>query len=238
MRHLCQATFGAYACCALYAAKNSTNAAVISNHIEARLDELLRAPSPTTPLEHLAHTQALLLYYIMRAWGGDLMAGSFTADTVTALDSSFMALLQLVTFDDPDDEAARAPLPLYPLTAARDFWDSWVFMESGRRTLLVVFYFLQLRQLLGGEVAPLRDCSRAECQSLTLSAHLWSAADAFEFAVAWREKDHFLVNNRNVIRGLEKAKADDIDTMGKILITSMIGIDETKGWLAVRGAVL
>ncbi len=34
------------------------------------------------------------------------------------------------------------------------------------------------------------------------------------------------------------ARGDDIDLFGKILITAMMGIDEAKGWLLIRGGSL
>jgi hypothetical protein len=37
---------------------------------------------------------------------------------------------------------------------------------------------------------------------------------------------------------MEDAKSDDIDEFGKIFLTTLMGIDEAKGWLALRGVML
>jgi hypothetical protein len=37
---------------------------------------------------------------------------------------------------------------------------------------------------------------------------------------------------------INDAKADDVEVFGKILLTAMMGIDETRGWLLGRGGTL
>ncbi|KAI0816228.1 hypothetical protein GGR55DRAFT_225389 [Xylaria sp. FL0064] len=76
------------------------------------------------------------------------------------------------------------------------------------------------------------------CQSFTLSAHLWHARDPVDFAVAWRDKRHFVVHPWNVWKCIETAQVDDIDQLGRILMTSGMGIEEAKGWFASRGGTL
>lgn len=36
----------------------------------------------------------------------------------------------------------------------------------------------------------------------------------------------------------ERANGDDVDVFGKILITTMLGVDETRHWLQSRGGDL
>ncbi|KAI3333445.1 hypothetical protein F4824DRAFT_242533 [Ustulina deusta] len=76
------------------------------------------------------------------------------------------------------------------------------------------------------------------CQSFTLSAHLWHARDPVDFAVAWRDKKHFVVQPWNVWNRIDAAQVDDIDQLGRILMTSGMGIEEAKGWFASRGGCL
>jgi hypothetical protein len=47
-----------------------------------------------------------------------------------------------------------------------------------------------------------------------LSAHLWKAASAFDFAVAWNEKKHWLVKDFDFTEFLAGARADDLDVLG------------------------
>ncbi|KAI0867690.1 hypothetical protein GGS24DRAFT_484835 [Hypoxylon argillaceum] len=76
------------------------------------------------------------------------------------------------------------------------------------------------------------------CRSLTLSAHLWHARDPVQFAVAWRDKKHLVAHPWNIWRRIDAAQPDDIDQLGRILMTSGMGIDEAKGWFASKGGRL
>ncbi len=37
---------------------------------------------------------------------------------------------------------------------------------------------------------------------------------------------------------MEDAKSEDIDEFGKMVLPSLMGLDEAKGWLALRGVTL
>ncbi|KAK3318950.1 hypothetical protein B0H66DRAFT_253510 [Apodospora peruviana] len=130
------------------------------------------------------------------------------------------------------------PPPVYLLNQRRrKFWDAWVFQESARRTWMIVFFLGQMYRLIKGNV-PLQCDGKLTLHPFTLSAHLWMATDALGFATAWRTKEHFFVRNANFCNTFDHANGDDIDVFGKILITTLIGIDETKHWLRTRGGDL
>jgi hypothetical protein len=76
------------------------------------------------------------------------------------------------------------------------------------------------------------------CQSWTLSSYLWNARDPLEFALAWNDKKHYVVANADLSEVLDGAGGDDLETFGKIFLTALIGIDEAKGWLLMRGGSL
>ncbi|KAI1178339.1 hypothetical protein F4777DRAFT_114449 [Nemania sp. FL0916] len=76
------------------------------------------------------------------------------------------------------------------------------------------------------------------CRGITLSAHLWHARDPITFAVAWRDKRHFVVRPWDVWRRLDVAQPEDIDQLGRIIMTSGMGIEEARGWFASRGGTL
>ena len=42
----------------------------------------------------------------------------------------------------------------------------------------------------------------------------------------------------NLTAVIDDAKSDDIDDFGKICLTALMGLDEAKGWLAMRGIML
>ncbi|KAL2258112.1 hypothetical protein VTK26DRAFT_8702 [Humicola hyalothermophila] len=137
--------------------------------------------------------------------------------------------------------APEPDLPLYPLDATRSFWQTWVFQESARRTVLTAGYFLTLRRMLRGEMPPVcggRLVTAAARHSFTISTHLWGARDPLSFAIAWRTGRRWVVRNNNYAEVLSNARADDVDTFGKMMLTSEMGINETRGWLITAGGDL
>ncbi|KAK9234604.1 hypothetical protein V1525DRAFT_435460 [Lipomyces kononenkoae] len=229
----------ALACCALYLAKNHINAPIIFSTIEAKVSDLLVAPEPTTAIELLARTQALILYQIIRVFDGDIVALAAAAATSSALEAATLALMPYVEFYNTSIMEEGGMLELCPLTTTKEFWLSWVFQESARRTLLFSFFFLQMHRLLI-ENKPVRcdGCKLYVCPSWTVSAHLWKAQSVLDFAIAWRDKKHFVVTKKNFSEVLREANSDDLETFGKIMLTAAIGIDEAKEWLYSRGGTL
>ncbi|KAE8384887.1 hypothetical protein BDV23DRAFT_191186 [Aspergillus alliaceus] len=221
----------AYSSCALHITKNSLNTPLITSLINTNIQTLLTSPVPTTPLETLAHTHALLLYQIMLFFSPDPHPQNLVPD----LEASALSLLSCIYFPDP-----ATPISTLPPTpeATLDFWSSWIFQESARRTVLFSFYLTQLYRLVHGEHSMVCDGRLGLVHSLYMSAHLWGAQEAGEFAVAWREKDHFIVGELNFGRLLAEAKAVDIDVFGRMLLVSYLGIEDAKAWFLARGAVL
>ncbi|KAL1862510.1 hypothetical protein VTK73DRAFT_6768 [Phialemonium thermophilum] len=234
--HMPKSMQDAVSLAAFFEARNSTNARTIRSCIESRVQDLVSSPCPSAPLEILARTHALLVYQILRLQDDDLRVRMSCDATMPLLEQAAYALLPHIVFHDPAGGGQGQPsdgpadLPLYPIAATREFWESWVFQESARRTLAVVLFFLLSYRYLKGDAKP--QCTSPgpyPCRSLTLSAHLWRASDPVDFALAWRDREHFVVHGK---------AGDDIDDFGKILLTTVLGVDQAKGWLAVRGATL
>lgn len=215
-------------------AKNRVNAPIIFRSIEAKVQDLLASPLPLTARACLAHTQALILYQIIRLFDGDITARACAERSISDLETSAMALLAHVNFDIENPAA----LPLFPLAPTKMFWHDWIFQESSRRTLLLTFYFLQAYRILSGQKGLHCDGRLGLCHSWTFSAHLWGARSAVEFAEAWGGKRHFVVNSGRFEEVLDKVGADDVDVFGKIFLSSFLGIDETEGWFASKGGML
>jgi hypothetical protein len=219
-------------------AKNEINAFVIFRSIDTRVQDLLASPLPSTPEETLARVQALLLYQIIRLFDGDIVARAAAEATTPALFDAALALMNHITSESPSIPFSAAELPLYPVAAARDFWAFWIFQESARRTALITFFFLQTSRMLSRQLPIQCDGKLYLCQSWTLSSYLWNARDPLEFALAWNDKKHYVVANADLSEVLDGAGGDDLETFGKIFLTALIGIDEAKGWLLMRGGSL
>ncbi|RDW81269.1 Zn(II)2Cys6 transcription factor domain-containing protein [Aspergillus mulundensis] len=238
----------AYACCALYIAKNPINAPMITSHIHSRHQELTLSPLPSSPPDLLAHTHALLLYTIMSLFDADLHAlnTSVHLDTLTmsALQSSASLLFSSTHFPpspspspSPDGTATNSAI-VPPAGTAPSFWPLWTVEESARRTILFTFYVLQILRLFRGDQDMKCDGKLGLLHSWYASAYLWNAPSAVEFGVAWEGREHFVVRNVDFGDLLRDAQPADVDVLGRMLLVTSLGVERVRGWFGGRGAVL
>ncbi|KAJ5093274.1 hypothetical protein N7456_009135 [Penicillium angulare] len=231
--HMPRAMQDAFSCCSLYMSKNETNAPVIMALFDARIKDIISTPEPDELLDKLARVHALILYQIMRLFDGDIRSHA-TADALFAsLNSSVVSLLSHLHLPLPSD--SLQPLPV-SIDSIIGFWNSWVVQESARRTVLLAFFFMQIYKVLQGNVPVHCDGRLGLEHSWYLSAHLWSAQSAFDFAVAWAEKPHFVVHNLDFSWALTSAQPVDLDQFGRMLLVTLLGIDSTRAWFHGKGA--
>ncbi|KAL1848373.1 hypothetical protein Daus18300_013619 [Diaporthe australafricana] len=233
----------AISACALHASKNTINARVIMRCIETKVDDLLGSAPRAEPLDVLARTQALLLYQTIRFFDGDVLARSSADATFGELRSSINALHDHISWDAAVPPASLATSDntdsMSLFRSSQGFWKAWIFQESARRTFLVASFFVHMWELLTGR-AP-AECRRDELllrQCWTLSAHLWQAGDALDFAAAWRDRKHYVVRRGTIRSTLMDAEAGDMEAFGKMLLTASLGVDEAKARLALMGTKL
>ncbi|KAI3400105.1 hypothetical protein diail_4335 [Diaporthe ilicicola] len=218
----------AVSACALHASKNAVNTRVILRCIETKVDDLVGSTPRAEPLDALARTQALLLYQTIRFFDGDVLARS-SADATFVGCRRFPSKVGSPAVSDNTDG-----LSLFQ--SSQESWKAWVFQESARRTFLVASFFVHMWELLTGR-AP-AECRRDEAllrQCWTLSAHLWEAGNALDFAAAWRDRKHYVVRRDTIRSTLMDAEAGDLESFGKMLLTTALGVDGAKAWLALRG---
>lgn len=205
------------------------------NLFDARIRELLSAPEPTEALDILARTQALILYQIMRLFDGDIRSHA-TADALfTTLESSVLTLMAIVPTPKPSDPTELLPLSMED---AATFWEGWVLQESARRTVLFTYYFIQIFKVIQGRVPVSCDGKLGLEHSWYLSGDLWNASNAFDFAVAWTEKQHHIVYNLDFEPVLQNAQPGEVDLFGRMLLVTALGIDKANAWFHIRGAIL
>ncbi|KAL3491865.1 hypothetical protein BJX62DRAFT_251005 [Aspergillus germanicus] len=236
----------AYACCALYITKNPINGPVITSHIHTRHQELILTPLPTSTPDLLAHTHALLIYRIMHLFDPDLHNALSTSpfDTLSfsALESAAALLFSSTHFppeSDPSDKLI-SNISVLPSTleSTMHFWKLWIVEESARRTILFTFYFLQIVRLLRGERNLHCDGKLGLLHAWYSSAYLWGAQSALDFAVAWAEREHFIVRNVNFTKVLSEAQPGDVDCFGRMLLVTSQGMENIKEWFIARGSIL
>lgn len=228
--HMPRPLQAAHGGCALYEARNDTNTRSVDRHITNRVNELVATPLPTTPIEILARAHALILYQIMALFSNKVQLSMHTSALMPHLSEIGSLLLHLSTQQlDPTHT-----LSLYPSATAQAAWSAYIFRESLRRTILSLFQLLALCDVLCGRTGSCAD-GLAQVSKITLSAHLWRAQSAFDFAIAWNEKRHFLLHGLDFSEFLREAEPDDVDDFGKTMLVGLRGVDDVRGWFYVRG---
>ncbi|KAF2024470.1 hypothetical protein EK21DRAFT_117728 [Setomelanomma holmii] len=223
----------AYAACGLYVAKNGTNNDMVTRFIRDRVGELIAATLPQQASDLLARAHAFMLYQTMLVFGGDITLYSQADTLLPLMDEVANALLPFAAQQDD----LTGSLPLYPSTAARTAWAAYIFRESLRRTVLSTFHFVTMCYLLRGQLESCRD-HLVIGNRVTLSAHLWNARSAFDFALAWNNKRHFVVKELNFTEVLKEAQPEDIDIFSKMMMIGLQGEDDIRGWFYTRGSTL
>ncbi|KAF2731387.1 hypothetical protein EJ04DRAFT_526215 [Polyplosphaeria fusca] len=221
----------AHACCALFVARNDTNAGYIARHVLGRLDEVLATPMPTSSFDILARSHAMLLYQIMFTFSDDVRYFGAVEALIPRLEEIGHELHSLVQ----DETDPTGTFILYPSGSLRPAWNAYIFRESARRTMIAVFHVIAVCRLLAGRMGQC-DHSAALSSRLSFSRPLWDAVSPFEFAKAWNEQNPHFVDDLDVTTVLDTARPNDIGTFGRILLVSMMGIDEVKGWFHSHGA--
>ncbi len=217
--------------------KTKSNATAILRSVESYVQELLQSDIPPTLRDRLAHTQALVLYHIIRLLDGDIRARGSAERQLVLLEESAFALLPYINFDDYTSRK-DSTLPLRPIGPAKTFWHDWILHESAMRTFLFSLFLLQSYRLLSGLVSPHCDARFHLCRAFTVSLPLWSADTVAAFAEAWNGRRYYIVTNASFDDMLRDGNAEDVDAFAKILMCSAKGIDEVEEWFVARGSSL
>ncbi|KAF1978492.1 hypothetical protein BU23DRAFT_498562 [Bimuria novae-zelandiae CBS 107.79] len=227
----------AFAACALYNSRTEANAKFVLRHITERASELVDQPIPTLPAEVIARAHAALLYQVMLICSEDIRYYGQTHTLLPHLRDLSHSLYTIVLQDQSKHEDHSGSLPLYPSSAARMAWLSFIFRESCRRTLLAVCQAVSICTLLQGDFYSCND-AMAIGNRVTISAALWEAKSPLEFAIAWNEKNHYLVKELNFTEVLRSAGAKDVDVFGRMMMIGLMGKDDVSAWLHSKGGKL
>lgn len=75
----------------------------------------------------------------------------------------------------------------------------------------------------------------AAARPWTFNAHLWNATSEFDFKVAWREKNHFMIRNLEFDEVLTQACPEDVEDFGKAFLVLIRGLDDIREWFYKKG---
>lgn len=200
-----------------------------------RMQELAASPAPTNPYEALAHTLALTVYHIIACLDGDVESRAAAEATLSSLQPAARSLIRHANLGI--EPTYPATLQLYPLAETESFWKSWILTESIRRTMFFAHQFHACYLLLRG-ASPVDCREMSKVQAWTLSAPLWNADNAVDFAVAWGSKNRWIMTVSRCDGALEAAAPEDVCKFGRLAMTCFMGRQEARGWFAARGGEL
>ncbi|KXJ90525.1 hypothetical protein Micbo1qcDRAFT_226501 [Microdochium bolleyi] len=71
----------------------------------------------------------------------------------------------------------------------------------------------------------------------TLSRECWEAEDAVDFAVGWNKRAFTVQSCADLELRVHEVDPVHVDTFSKMMLTLLLGIDETKGWFLAKGGI-
>lgn len=254
----------AYACCSLYMNRNPTNSKTILSIIENRVSELLASEQSNHAWDCLARLHALILYQTIRIFEDDASARVAAELTMPALKATLTHFEDNVSLEDTLLSLSGLPINCLvddPATSgAKDYWHSWIFEESARRTLFLSYLLLRIWEVSQHINIPQKTTtSTAKSQTVGqknkltcdgrlglsnswwywyLSAHLWEAPTRYDFALAYAEKNRFVIKNLDFSEFLALGQPEDVDLLGKMALSTLMGNEKLRDWFFERGAML
>ncbi|RDA83706.1 hypothetical protein CP532_1088 [Ophiocordyceps camponoti-leonardi (nom. inval.)] len=168
----------------------------------------------------LARVQALTIANAIRVFDGDVALGAAAEREMAVLVAWLRDLVALRDrLEERAGQAGGRPLRHLP----PESWESWIFLESVRRTIVTASSFMSIVYLLRSEQpAPGMWIDR---QSFTASKHLWEAASSVDFYRAWREKPHYWVENLGFGDLWMYARPTDLDEFTRLMLTPYVGVN-------------
>ncbi|KAJ5404121.1 hypothetical protein N7509_003992 [Penicillium cosmopolitanum] len=224
--HLPLAMQEALGMCSLYTQRNSHNEHLVNRCISQAARRLITEHCESdnmSPIEQLASAQALCLYQIIQLFDGDIALRSQAEVAGPVLDRW---LRKLKCHAKPVSDALTN---LIHTAHAHDAWQTWVFDECVRRTLIVGFSIEGLYSFLKNGW----DASHHDFAELGFYAQraLWTAPSEYFWLAALT--DHLLlpVWFRTWESDIAQAQPADMEELGVIMMGFIKGMDYCRHWL-------
>ncbi|KAF7548292.1 hypothetical protein G7046_g8723 [Stylonectria norvegica] len=208
----------AFSAAVAYAGRTPQNKPWVLKLIADLADEVYREGARAeSHVEKLARLQALVVLDAIRVFDGDV---ALRAASERQLPIMVEWTLELVRVRDELDEGI-APEILISRERPPKTWESWILLESVRRTTILAFSFMCITSMLKSLEPPLDmfTCSH----SFTASRHLWEADSSLAFYRAWNEKPQYCVVDMGLKDLWLYGQAEDVDTFTKFMLTAQIG---------------
>ncbi|KAI1213989.1 uncharacterized protein F4807DRAFT_207976 [Annulohypoxylon truncatum] len=216
----------AFATCVLYTNQTKETRGFVLKILHENVNNLINTASGVsfTPREKLARVHALVVYQTICMFDGDISLGQRAENDLPILESWNEELNNIR--DNLDDVAE---LDMTELRKRQpESWERWVFAESVRRTYIICHALKTFWDLLKDRGDEDNFGKWEYIHRSTLSRHLWTATNSFDFYRAWNEKPMWIISAFCFDEFLRTGKGDDIDDFALAFLTLSFGLDEVK----------
>ncbi|KAH7110601.1 hypothetical protein B0J11DRAFT_448147 [Dendryphion nanum] len=220
----------ALSACALYSMKTTKNQALVFSNLEHKRLQLIANTDPlvVSRTNLLAAIQALILYQIIRLFDGDIRLRA-QAEADESVLMMWATHLRLRTHQVPPSPLSLAETHSLPQNAFTD-WHRWLIEESSRRTVITAFLLKGVYGFLklGYDTVPdLR-------MSFTVQAALWNSQSETGWRRACSERERLELQVTHWDEVIGKAKSEDMEELGVLIMVMLEGVDATRKWLGER----
>lgn len=216
--------------CALYGQKTERNQDLVFQAISLKAAQLIAGYTPQglSAIEQLASTQALILYQIIRLFDGDIRQRADAERADTILNEWTQQLKPRMERINSASEDERGVAVLTEATS----WQSWVFAESLRRTVLISFSVQGLYCFLKNRW----DDSHHEINRLSFYAQkaLWDAPSEYYWRSAAKECNALPVCFSSWDADMMHAKPSDMEDLSITMMALIKGVDECSQWVGTK----
>ncbi|KAJ5445290.1 hypothetical protein N7491_001372 [Penicillium cf. griseofulvum] len=200
--------------CALYCLKNTENQALVFRNLEHKRQQLIAKIEPllAPKMDLLEALQALIMYQIISLFDGDIrLRAQAEADELVLLIAAPLAPI----------EAQCMPGSTSPS------WRRWLIEESSRRTVITAFMLKGVYSYLklGHDTVP--DLQ----MGFTAQAALWNSQSETSWQRAQGEREWLEVRVTHWDEAIAKAKPDDLEELGVLIMVMLKGTAATGKWL-------
>ena len=175
----------------------------------------------------LAHSQALLLYQIIRLFDGDIRQRSDAEPHKSILMGCIELFLTKCQQLPAISEVAGPSFSLDSLASWS--WNDWIFHESCRRTILIAYMLHGVYSFL--KVGWDNVSGKVDRLSFTAQHGLWNAPSEYHWKTVSKETKHLQVTINQWDIAMEDATPDDLEELGILILACLKGLDITRGWV-------
>ncbi|KAH6997687.1 hypothetical protein BKA56DRAFT_626518 [Ilyonectria sp. MPI-CAGE-AT-0026] len=210
----------AFSAATAYAGRTPENKAWVYKLVAEAAREIHREGERVdTAVEKVARVQALVILDSIRMFDGDVALRATSEREMP----QFMAwLMELKALKDELEEGLSSAV-LISTDRPPASWESWVLLESTRRTVMMAFSYVCISYILKSNEPP---CEIMDPDiSFTVSRHLWEAHSSVAFFHAWHNKPQYCVSEMDFKDVWMRARPDDVDDFAKLMLTAQSGPD-------------